>query len=266
MKRRLISVRLVVLVLGTGALGLAWWQPTYMLKTMAVMSPEFTAQAIARWREKLGESTMEEGKINLEKEVVRIELEGRRYNVPMRYMYGEAIEKNNQWPKANAERVKVGGLTLSVLLPNMTPYYPKDDARWNVLGYGDRLEVAIAKPVGSLEWFHFFRSGYLSGEDKLATRMLDANGLTRFAYRQMEDVYFPIDGDLELVISCSSKPATNDISPGCRTKSNYKYGVVLEYSYGKNYLEHWREIDSTIKAMFNAFEEAANAEFKGQGR
>ncbi|MFC7299635.1 hypothetical protein [Herminiimonas aquatilis] len=81
----------------------------------------------------------------------------------------------------------------------------------------------------------------------------------------MEDLYFPINDDLELVISCDPEPASDDFSPSCRTKSNYKDGIVLEYSYGKNHLERWREIDTTLKTMFDGFEHVANANSKGVG-
>lgn len=266
MKRWILGIALAVLLLGAAIVSLVWWRPGYLFLATATTSPEFAAKWMVNWRERMAKSAPGQQKRNLESEVIRIELEGRRYDVPMRYSYGQAIEKHGRWPTAKPERVKVGALTLSVRLPDMKPYYLEDDARWKVRGHGDRLEVTIAKPVGSLEWFQYFRNGYLRGEDKLATRMPDANGLARFAYRKMEDVYFPINGDLELVISCDPEPASSDFSPGCRTKSNYKEGIVLEYSYGRNYFEHWREIDSVLKTMFDGFEQAANAEFKGQGK
>jgi hypothetical protein len=214
----------------------------------------------------MSKNAPEQQKKNLESEVIRIEMEGRRYNVPMRYTYGQAIEKHGRWPAAKPERVKVGALTLSVLLPGLKPYYPEDDTHWNVRGHGDRLEVDITVSRGSQGWLHQLRDRYLRGEEQFAMRIPDDFGLARFSVKGMEDAYFPIGDDLELTISCDPEPASSDFSPGCRTKSNYKEGIVLEYSYGKNYLEHWREIDSALKTMFDDFERAANTEFKGQGR
>ncbi len=218
----------------------------------------------------MAESMTEEGKRNLESEVIRIEMEGRRYNVPMRYSYGQAIEKRGYWPTAKPERVKVGALSLSVLLPDLKPYYPEDEVRWKVRGHGDRVEVDITNSLGTTDWFNRFRESYLRGEDKFATRMPDTHGLIRFAFKRMEDAYFPIGDDLELIISCDPEPENNDpkhaFSPSCRVKSNYKNGIALEYTYSAKYLPHWREIDTALKAMFDRFEQAANTESTGQGK
>lgn len=214
----------------------------------------------------MSESAAEEEKRNLETEVVRIELEGRRYNIPLRYMYTEAMEQAGRWPKAKPGRTKVGALSLSVLLPGLKPYYPEDDAHWKVLGHGDRLEVTIAKPTGPLDWFQHVRNRYLSGEDKFSTRMPDVDGLAYFSRGgRMEDAYFPISGDLELVINCDPEPKSSGLSPSCRVKSNYKEGIVLRYYYSKDYFERWREIDSALKTMFDGFEQAANTELTRQG-
>ena len=108
----------------------------------------------------MAKSAPEQQKRNLESEVIRIELGGRRYDVPMRYSYGQAIEKHGRWPTAKPERVKVGALTLSMLLPDLKPYFPEDDARWKVKGHGDRLEVDITESGGTQGWLHQLH-GYL---------------------------------------------------------------------------------------------------------
>lgn len=232
-----------------------------------MVSPEFAANVMINWRVRMAESMAEEGKRNIESEVIRIEMEGRRYNVPLRYTYGQAIEKRGYWPTTKPERVKVGALTLSVLLPDLKPYYPEDDARWKVRGHGDRMEVTIAKSDAP-GWFNRLKDRYLNGKDKFASRMLDAHGLIRFSVRGMEDIYFPADSSLELTLSCSPEPESSDpknfFSPSCRVKSNYKNGIALSYTYGIKYLPHWREINTTLKAMFDRFEQAANTKSTGQ--
>lgn len=272
MKRWVLGMALAVLLLGVGTVSLAWWQPRYLLAAIATVSPEFAAEWMINWRERMSTSAPEQQKRNLESEVIRIELGGRRYDVPMRYSYGQAIEKHGRWPTAKPERVKVGALSLSVLLPDLKPYYPEDDARWKVRGHGDRLEVTISnsKSLSIDTWYGALRGRYLHGDEKYATRMPDAHELIRFSVRGMEDSYFPLNEGIELNISCDPELESNDtknfLSPSCRVKSNYQAGIALEYSYGKEFLPRWREIDESLKVKFNQFENAAAAEFKVQGK
>ncbi|MDX1253615.1 MAG: hypothetical protein IDH49_15455 [Gammaproteobacteria bacterium] len=264
MKKWVISLSLAVLLFATAVASVAWWRPDYLLRGIAMVSPEFAANVMINWRERMAENMAEEGRRNLESEVIRIEMEGHRYNVPMRYAYGQAIEKRGYWPTAKPERVKVGALSLSVLLPDLKPYYPEDEARWKVKGHGERLEVDITGSSGSQGWLHQLRDRYLRGEEKLSTRMPDAYGLTRFAFKRMEDAYFPIGDDFELIISCDKNPENLDpknfYSPSCRVKSNYKADIVLEYTYARKYLQNWRQIDTDLKTLFDRFEQSATTE------
>lgn len=264
MKRWILGVAVAVLLSGVGIVSVVWWRPEYFLSTAATVSPAFAAKWMMNWRERMTQSAPEQQKRNLESELIRIELEGHKYNVPMRYAYGQAIEKHGRWPTAKLERVKVRALALSMLLPDLKPYYPEDDASWKVKGHGDRMEVSIAYSGGSQGWLHQLRDRYLGGEEKFATRIPDAFGLNRFAVKGMEDAYFPVGNDLELTISCDQKPENLDqenfFSPSCRVKSNYKTGIVLEYTYASKYLPVWRQIDAGIKAIFDLFEQSAAAE------
>lgn len=264
MKRWILGMALVVLLLGVGAVSLARWRPEYLLVVTAMVSPEFAVKWMMNWRERMAKNAPEQQKMNLESGVIRIEMEGRRYNVPMRYFYGQAIEKYGRWPTAKPERVKVGALSLSVLLPDLKPYYPEDDTHWNVRGHGDRLEVDITVSRGSQGWIHQLRDRYLRGEEQFAMRIPDAFGLARFSFKGMEDAYFPIGDDLELTINCDQEPENLDqkdfFSPSCRVTSNYKTDIRLEYTYARKYLPHWRQIDADLKTLFDRFEQAAATE------
>ena len=170
---------------------------------------------------------------NLETGIVRIELSGREYDVPIRYMYGQAIEKHKQWPKAKKERVKVDALTLSLLLPDLRPYYPEDEARWRVRGHGDRVELTVTKPVGSMGWFDSQLQRYLTGQQPgNIERKENIHGLLHFSAGWF-DRYFSEDPLDKLSISCDPERHANGESgvrfPSCKAKSNYREGIVLEY-------------------------------------
>lgn len=191
--------------------------------------------------------------INLNTEVVRIELAGTYFNIPMRYMYGQAIEKYHQWPKAKQERVVVGALSLSVLLPDLRPYYQEDDAHWKVRGHGNRVEVSIMKPVGGDNWYQGLRQR-INGEveEGVTIKANGIHGLVHFS-TPLSEKYFPTNERIELVASCDRDP--NLLSPSCKVKSSYRPGIVLEYYYGLEHLPDWRAIDDGLKAMFDRFEQ-----------
>lgn len=202
---------------------------------------------------------------DLEAEIVRIEVDGRRFNVPMRYLYGEAIEKYQQWPTSKKNRVRVDALTLSVLLPDLRPYYSEDDARWKTLGHGDRLEVSVMKPAGGTNWYNFIRRRIDDEVNKgLSSVSKDAYGLTQFL-TPLGPRYFPIERSSELTISCvGAHRVEPKMSPSCKVKSRYLNGIVLEYYFGIDHLPSWREIDRDIKDMFDRFERAAAKDHQGK--
>lgn len=241
------------IVLGAGAIiisAVAW-----------KIGPELYVTWMLKWREIVAKIMSEESKRNLETEVIRIEIEGRRYNVPIRYTYGQAIEKHNRWPKAKPERVKVGALTLSVLLPDMKPYYPEDDDLWKVRGHGNRVEVTITNSLGVPGWFQRYRGRYLRGENRYSTRKEDTNGLIYFqGHGYTSDTYFPVDSSTELTMSCDSETRSADFFPSCNVKSNYKPEIALDYYYGKEFMLNWQKIDSKLKALFDQFELSAQSE------
>jgi hypothetical protein len=261
MKRWVLWGVMVILLLSAVVVGVAWWRPFQLFRAAAVISPDFAAKwAVNREmirRKIVAELGKSQNVENLETQVIRIEMEGRRYDVPIRYAYWEAFQKRGYWPRAKPDRVSVGALSLSVLLPDMKPYYPEDDIRWKILGRGDRLEVTIA--VKKIDWFRTNRDNYFDGQDQISIHQGEILSLAHFVRQgQLDDVYFPVDVGLELKMYCSKELQREGFSPSCRVTSNYRPGVVLSYSYSKNYFPDWREIDSKLKALFDQFEQAAS--------
>lgn len=189
---------------------------------------------------------------DLDRELVRIRLSEQNFDIPLRYLYGQAIEKYHQWPRPKKKRVPVKALSLSVLLPDLRPYHKEDDARWVVRGHGDRLEVSIMKPVGGEGWYKFVR-GFTNQEvaSGVSAKEPDVYGLASYM-TPLGPKYFPLDDSRVLSISCVGANRKNDaVSHSCKVKSYYRPGIVLEYYYGLKYLPHWSEIDDGLKTMFD---------------
>ncbi|PKD40810.1 hypothetical protein CWO84_08005 [Methylomonas sp. Kb3] len=192
---------------------------------------------------------------NLENGVVQIDINGHEFDVPLRYMYGETLEKWGNWPTAKKDRVKVDNLSLSMLLPELRPYYPEDDARWKVLGHGERINVTIMKPVGSAKWLE--TAIKITNDDVnwgRSNREGEQYGLAHFS-EPWSDLYIATDSH-SLLMHCGR---LKDVPyPSCRVKSRYRENIVFEYNYGLNYLPQWREIDNNLKALFDQFSHSAD--------
>lgn len=191
----------------------------------------------------------EKSEVNLETSVVKIEIEGKRFDVPLRYMYGEAIIKYKRWPTPKKERVKVGALSLSMLLPDLKPYYPEDEAKWKELGHGDRIEVTIAKGKREPDWYQALLKQTV--ENGFYHKGKDIYGLMHFLPEgQLSPLYLSLK-EKKVSIYCRRTDLVD--SPSCSVRSSYLNGVVLNYYYGLKYLSQWEEIDNTVKRKFDSF-------------
>lgn len=201
---------------------------------------------------------VEKSRRNLETGVVRIDLDGHRFNVPVRYMYYESKVKRGIWATPKKGRTEVDYLGFSVLLPDLRPYYPEDDSRWKVRGHGDSLNGSIMKPVGGGGWYEWIVKRELDDMAKgKSQRGKDKYGLKHFVWKNWHDTYLTKNGHAIVIICDNSNEV---LSPSCKVKSSYREGIVFEYYYGLTHLSRWREIDDGIKAMFDKFGTAADAE------
>lgn len=219
----------------------------------------------------------EKSKMNLDTGVVRVDIDGHRFDVPLRYMYSYAVETYGRWPTPKKEVKKVGALNISVLLPDLRPYYKEDEARWRMRGHGDKAEVMIAKFRGPKENWEKGQSmsrelieKFIS-EGRFYKKSPDVYDLIHYTDANKEpndngDTYF--SKNLKLELKCDSiKPpkGSGDFwSPSCKVTSNYGSGLVLEYYYALKYLPQWKEIDDGLKAMFDIFAQTAQAASSNQ--
>lgn len=87
-------------VMLSAAASLIWWRPEIVVEPVVQAYSQFAVQAFMNRREKVANDKQEISKQNLEGEVVRVELSGQRFDVPMRYFYSDAYVKRGYWPSA----------------------------------------------------------------------------------------------------------------------------------------------------------------------
>lgn len=219
------------------------------------------------------EPSEEKSQMNLDTGIIRIEIEGQRFDAPLRYMYSYGLATHGRWPTPKKEVAKVGALNLSVLLPDLRPYYPEDEARWKERGHGDKLEVLFMKFNGPKEKWGLRNEINIAHEEKFGiyVRAPDNHGLIHYTDANKEpydagDKYFATDRQLRISCDSVEPPDSNQkgfYSPSCNVSSNYKHYLDLEYSYALKYLPQWKEIDDKLKALFDKFAQAAASEGSG---
>ena len=259
-RKTILALALVIV----GMVGVAFWKPAYLFGAAAAIAPDLTAKMIVKWslyrKELIAKSfSPEEQKKNLEEQTIRIELGGRKYDIPVRYAYGEGFEKHGYWPGVKKERIPVKAFSIDVLLPDLKPYYPEDETEWKRVGWGKKLSLSLMH-LDSSNWYSSLRDGFFSGQELYHKRSDDIYDLAYFEPTGgLNERYFPIDADIELTVSCIPKKDLQTPSPSCRVRSNYKNGIVLEYSYSRDFFQSWKQIDANLKAMFDRFEQTASA-------
>ncbi|MDO4795366.1 MAG: hypothetical protein Q4A28_05420 [Brachymonas sp.] len=257
---------LALALLIAGMVGVALWTPAYLFWVAAAIAPELTAKMVVKWslyrNELIAKSfSLEEQKKNLEEQTIRIELGGKKYNIPVRYAYSEAIERRGYWPDVKKERIPVKAFSMDVLLPDLKPYYPEDDAEWKKLGHGKKLALSIRQEDGE-NWYFSKRKSFFNHQELYHKRSDDVYDLAYFEPTGgLRDEFFPLDENVELNIECTPKKKLDSTpSPGCSIKSNYKNGIILDYFFSRDYLKNWREIDRNLKSMLDSFEQEAAIE------
>lgn len=199
------------------------------------------------------------GATHLENEVVRAEVAGQHFDIPMRYFFMDGYAKRGYWPRAKEERVEVEALAFSVLLPDLRPYDPDEKHLWNIDGggWGDRIEVTIWAEDFSEQNVQAIRSGSDERDERLPAGAakpygvdVDDQGLEVFS--SAGGVRFlPRDESEALIIHCSDPERVP--SPGCRVKVAFSHGIALEYRFSLKYLPDWRKIDRDLGELVMQF-------------
>lgn len=190
---------------------------------------------------------------DLHDQVVKAELSGKKFNIPVRYFYGESVEKRGGWQRPNEDRVKVDYIHISVLLPDLRPFYSQDSKRWNALGHGDRLQATLRKSRSG-DWFESLMNRTASRvKNGLSVKLPDKYGLRAYQ-TQTGPLYVPQDSDYEVIIRCN--PTESVPSPSCDVKSSYpgRDGFAVEYYFSAKHFSQWRQINSSLMEKFQEFE------------
>jgi len=192
---------------------------------------------------------------NLQNGVVRVEIGGHRFDIPVRYMYWQGFEKHGHWPRPKEGIVKVDYITVDALLPDMRPYSEAHRKSFEMLGVGDKIHMTISYQKGHTH--RNFGPPPPSSGTEAPVASDEAPGLIIYKDKGkggLDGLIFP-STSYPIRFACFQKK--NENSPLCSVTSIYKGGPILEYSYARRYISQWREIDEWVKTLFDRFEQDA---------
>ncbi len=207
----------------------------------------------------------EKGRKNVDEGVVRINLVGHRYDIPLRYHY-TALLKNKQWPTPKKEVVKVDGFNIDVLLPDLRPYSEAERHKFEERGYGDKVMIYIqerSRIYSVSEYMARLRAGKSTTNTQLPeleqrATAAEAPGLLRFSDGR-EDLFVISEDDTRpyFIMRCDIPGEMGPPFPRCWVITDFNTNLELSYSYGRQHLRQWREIDKRIRELFEHFAESA---------
>ncbi|MCO6181038.1 hypothetical protein [Ciceribacter sp. RN22] len=208
--------------------------------------------------------------------VVRVELpNGRKFNIPERYMFSQGFLVHGRWPKPKEGRVKVDYFKLDALLPDLRPFREEDRAMWEALGIGSKIHGSVHS-VGQGSKFHdpesweVFYQDMLKSVDGVHVEILpDVGKLKAFVNSggvgkniKPRSIDY-ISGDFTTTLNCY---ISNDTPfPECNVMHLWKNGVVIDYSYSLNYFDSWEGINTRLVDLVARFERVAAADKEGKG-
>ncbi|MBA4382992.1 MAG: hypothetical protein C0406_10545, partial [Sideroxydans sp.] len=135
-------------------------------------------------------------------------------------------------------------------------------------GWGKKVVITLGhRPWGSWDNFflnHRMRDGSPLVEVKGSTK---APGLVHYIDEPSREQEFFFSQDHKLMLWCGTEPKQEGRFPYCELKRPYKYKIQngnsafaefnISYTFSRDYLQQWREIDVQVQALFDRFAASA---------
>lgn len=178
-------------------------------------------------------------------EPVPIEIAGRHFAIPKAYIWYRPAWKGG----------KMDGVNMHALLPDFKPYSQETKAEFERLGHGNKIGFLLEYSPHQLSRAQFFERRYPADSIKRAK-----NGPFGFHMFQLppkgfvgEEIYYRYleDGSF-FFLECSTNKKHK--SPGCSGSTSLGDGFFVDYSYSRDYLKDWQQIEQGLRDLIYRFE------------
>jgi hypothetical protein len=197
----------------------------------------------------------------LESNVVKINLAGHRFDIPLGYLYSESI-RLKRWPKPKESVISAKSFHIDALLPDIRPYSCVDHQSFEERGWAQKISIYIkernpGKPIP--EYLAFLR-GQRSVKEKSLSRLEKrpytnaAPGLLHYYDNVSDDDIFVVSEDEATPYFLIRCDITGEVEyPPCKVEASFGDDLELSYTYGRQHLSQWRKIDEGVRKLFGRF-------------
>lgn len=191
----------------------------------------------------------------------RLSLDGDNFDVPTTYFFQEFKTSGvgEFWPRPRPDRRNVDVFTITGIFPNMAPYTEQNYREFEDLVRGKKVMMSLRAP--RMDWTYYFQNvvpRLVALETSSETPLGFKKWLDPSPDKTMEkEIYMNDDKAHPSLIRISCDLQGGVLSPGCQVITEYREKYELKYSFSRDYLEQWIEIDRTVKATLDRFMQSA---------
>ena len=204
---------------------------------------------------------------NLESGVILYDLEGYKFNVPLKYYY-LIYQKTGVWPTPKKERQSVKSFEIDVVLPEMLPYSEQTAEKFEARGWKDEMWITLSRRNKVMDdfggwfqkWKHQFSVVGESSEAPGLVYLIDHQGPVDDEDKNYNHMFLKsVDNfDEYFYISCVRNLKEGGVPfPSC--KLNTKYGELkMELTFSRKYLRDWTNIMAESAKLLDSFRVSTN--------
>lgn len=190
----------------------------------------------------------------------RVSLEGIHFDIPSVYSYYD-YKRKKSWPRVPADqlngsvRKEIDFIKIIVVMPDMEGFTRENSSKFEEKGWGSRVVASVNHQIPS-PWVYYFE-GFFPGLKKQEPNP-NMPGMLRFHDPLMrKDIYLSHNyarPDL-IKIMCADKSKVKSIklSPSCTVTAQYHNKLNFSYTFAREYLYQWRDIDAKLRQRFDSF-------------
>ena len=189
-------------------------------------------------------------------ELVIVDMADHQFAIPQGYFMSGRMKR---------EKVKVSDATLWALLPDMKPYAQNTKQEFEKLGYGKVVLIGVGAREDRPRLPEVYQRIKGRYSELVSNENMKRIGLE--LYREpgghWDELMVHLDGgNVTYIMQCML--LGNRPSPSCKVHMDYSDEIYVRYTFGRDHLEQWQEIDAKVRKTLRHFEQSATTSSNNQ--
>ena len=204
---------------------------------------------------------------NLESGVILYDIEGYKFDVPLKYYY-LIHQKTNRWPTPKKERQSVKSFEIDVVLPDMLPYSEQTAEKFEARGWKDKMWITLHTRNKVMDdfggWFkknkHKYKIIGLPNEAPDLIKIIDHRGAIVENDENYSEKYFKSINNFREYFYIQCNHESKEIFPtfpSCKIFMEYEK-IQLEITFSRKYLMDWKKIIKNSIELLDGFRVKTN--------